>query len=62
MSKTGKTYRYSDSLKHEYGFKKVFTGIKEVKTELKKFIDSYNNKRIHTALGFITPYEAYNAA
>ena len=43
MSKTGKTYRYSDSLKHEYGFKKVFTGIKEVKTELKKFIDSYNH-------------------
>jgi len=70
ISMTGKAKCYDNAqaerifntLKHEYGFKKVFTGVKEVKTELKKFIDSYNNKRIHTALGFITPYEAYNAA
>lgn len=52
--------RIFNTLKHEYGFKKTFKNINEVKLELKAFIKSYNTFRIHESLGYDTPLEAYN--
>ncbi|MCK4956615.1 MAG: IS3 family transposase [Candidatus Cloacimonetes bacterium] len=70
ISMTGKAKCYDNAqaerifntLKHEYGFKKVFNGIQDVKSEFKLFLQSYNKQRIHAALGYKTPYEVYMAA
>ena len=65
MTGKGKCYdnakaeRVFNTLKHEYGFKKTFTSIKEVRSEMKQFVENYNNVRIHQALYYKTPVQVY---
>ncbi|MCK9330093.1 MAG: IS3 family transposase [Candidatus Cloacimonetes bacterium] len=48
-------------MKHEYGFKKTFKNLEEVKQELHLFVKNYNNIRIYESLKYLTPKETYDA-
>jgi len=67
MTGSGKCYdnaqaeRIFNTLKYEYGFKDIFSSLKEVRKELSKFVEIYNNIRIHNSLGNITPKEMYES-
>ena len=37
-----------------------YDNIKELRTELKEYIDFYNFKRLHESLGYKTPEEVYS--
>ena len=54
-------YSGLDTLKHEYGFKKTFKNLEEVKQELHLFVKNYNNIRIYESLKYLTPKETYDA-
>lgn len=51
--------RIFNTLKYEYGFKESFESLKSVRQEMRLFVKSYNNMRIHESLGYQTPREAY---
>jgi putative transposase len=48
------------TFKQECVFLMDFQNVKEAKHEIAKFIDFYNNKRLHQNLGYHTPNEVYN--
>jgi putative transposase len=51
--------RIFNTLKYEYGFKECFESLKSVRQEMRLFVKSYNDVRIHESLGYQTPREAY---
>lgn len=44
-------------IKTEFAFNRIFNNLEELKTELKSYVLWYNYKRIHSALGYMTPVE-----
>jgi len=65
MTGNGKCYdnaqaeRIFNTLKHEYGFKECFESLQSVRKEMRLFVKSYNDVRIHAALDYQTPREVY---
>ena len=65
MTGAGKCYdnacaeRVFNTLKNEFGFNAVFSSLKEVKRELKSFVDIYNNRRYHMSLDYRTPQSVF---
>jgi transposase InsO family protein len=51
--------RIFNTLKNEYDMNSVFNNIKEVKAEMKRVVNSYNNYRVHDSLNDITPRAKY---
>ena len=51
--------RFWRTLKHEHILLYAFESIKEIKESVGKFINMYNFKRLHQALGYKTPAEVY---
>ena len=47
-----------DALKNEFGFHATFSSVREVREQLKIFVDVYNNKR-YLALNYKTPEAVY---
>lgn len=44
-------------IKTEFAFNRVFKNLEELKRELRSYVLWYNNKRIHSALNYMTPVE-----
>ena len=65
MTGAGKCYdnacaeRVFNTLKNEFGFNVVFSSLKEVRRELKNFVDIYNNRRYHMSLDYRTPQSVF---
>ena len=51
--------RFWRSLKYEDVYVNRYPSIKEAKEGIAKYIDFYNNTRLHSSLGYGTPLEAY---
>ena len=51
--------RFFRSLKYEEVYLKSYKNLKEARDEINKYIDIYNTKRIHSAIGYKTPDEIY---
>jgi len=47
-------------IKTEFAFNKVFDSLDELKLELADYINWFNNKRIHSSLGYMSPVEYRN--
>ena len=63
LSKKGCTYDNAVAeagykiIKTEFSFNKVFNSLEELQLDLRSYIFWYNNKRIHSALNYMTPVE-----
>ena len=44
-------------IKTEFAFDRIFESLEQLKLELRSYVLWYNNKRIHSALGYMTPVE-----
>ena len=44
-------------IKTEFAFNRIFNSLEELKLELRSYVLWYNNKRIHSALNYMTPVE-----
>lgn len=44
-------------IKTEFAFDRIFESLKQLKLDLRSYVLWYNNKRIHSALGYMTPVE-----
>jgi putative transposase len=44
-------------IKTEFAFDRIFKSLEELKLELRSYVLWYNNKRIHSALDYMTPVE-----
>ena len=44
-------------MKTEFAFDRIFESLEQLKLELRSYVLWYNNKRIHSALGYMTPVE-----
>lgn len=44
-------------IKTEFAFNRIFKSLEELKIELRSYVLWYNNKRIHSALNYMTPVE-----
>ena len=44
-------------IKTEFAFDRIFESMEQLKLELRSYVLWYNNKRIHSALGYMTPVE-----
>ena len=44
-------------IKTEFAFNRIFESFEELETELFKYVNWYNNFRIHSSLGYLTPIE-----
>jgi len=51
--------RFFRSLKYEEIYLKSYKTIKEARYEINRYINTYNTKRIHSAIGYKTPDEVY---
>ena len=51
--------RFWRTLKHEYVLLHSFETVKDAKKSIGRFIDTYNYKRLHQSLGYLTPAEVY---
>ncbi len=51
--------RFWRTLKHEYLLIHAFESVEALKSALNRFIDMYNNKRMHQSLGYKTPAKIY---
>ena len=51
--------RFWRSLKYEDVYVNRYPSIKEAKEGIAKYIDFYNNTRLHSSLDYGTPLEAY---
>ncbi len=51
--------RFFRTLKYEEIYIKEYENVKELKEGIKNFIDFYNNKRFHSALGYDKPMSVY---
>ena len=52
--------RFWRNVKYEWLKLHSYDNIKELRTELKEYLDFYNFKRIHESLGYKTPEEVYS--
>ena len=52
--------RFWRNVKYEWLKLHSYDNIRELRTELKEYIDFYNFKRIHESLGYKTPEEVYS--
>ena len=50
-------YVASKIIKTEFAFDRIFESLEQLKLELRSYVLWYNNKRIHSALGYMTPVE-----
>ena len=51
--------RFWRTLKYENVYPSSYTNIKEAKVGIGEYIDIYNKERLHSALDYLTPNEAY---
>ena len=56
----GKIERWHKTMKSETIRKKAPESLNEAVTVLTKYIDKYNNKRLHSAIGYVTPFDKLN--
>ena len=54
--------RFWRTLKYEDVYLKGYETLREASKGIGKFIDYYNNRRLHSSVGYQTPSEAYQAA
>jgi putative transposase len=54
--------RWFRTLKHEYLYIEEFSSPRELKAGIAGFIETYNNERLHEALGYQTPAEVWSEA
>ena len=56
----GKIEVFHKTLKHENVYiKDEYSSFYEAKEDIKKFIDKYNEQRLHQGIEFVTPYQKY---
>ena len=53
---------YSDDIKYEEIYLNEYKNIKELNKSIKKYMDLYNKKRLHSAIDYKTPDEVYYQA
>ena len=51
--------RFFRSLKYEEVYLKSYKNLKEARNEIGKYIQTYNSKRLHSAIDYKTPDEIY---
>lgn len=51
--------RFWRTLKYENVYPASYNTMSEAKKGIKEYIDTYNNERLHSSIGYITPDEAY---
>jgi putative transposase len=54
--------RFWRSIKYEEVYLNEYSSIKELQKAIAKYMDSYNKKRLHSAIGYKTPNEVYYQA
>ena len=54
--------RFWRSIKYEEIYLNEYKNIKALNRAIEKYMNSYNKKRLHSALGYKTPNEAYYQA
>ncbi|MCL0052274.1 integrase core domain-containing protein [Peptococcaceae bacterium] len=55
-----KVERFFRTLKYEHIYPSGYATIKEAKEGISKYINTYNTSRLHSAIGYRAPDEAYN--
>ena len=53
--------RVNETLKYEFGLKRKFVNLKELKKAVAQAVWIYNNKRVHWSLGLKTPQEVHQS-
>jgi putative transposase len=56
----GKMERFHQSLKKECIRPKIPLSLEDAQFEVEKYVDHYNTKRLHSAIGYITPLDKLN--
>lgn len=56
----GKLERYHRTMKHECIRPKSPVSLEDAKRIVRNFIEYYNTKRLHSALGYVTPFDTLN--
>ena len=51
--------RFWRSLKYDDVYPSSYSNIKEARTGINEYINTYNTERLHSALDYLTPDEAY---
>ena len=51
--------RFWRTLKYENVYSSSYKTMKEANLGIRDYIDTYNNERLHSSIGYITPDEAY---
>jgi len=54
--------RFWRSIKYEDIYIQGYTTINEARKGIRAYMDKYNEKRLHSAIGYFTPHEAYSKA
>jgi putative transposase len=54
--------RFWRSIKYEEIYLNEYKNIKSLNRAIKKYMNSYNKKRLHSAIGYKTPNEVYYLA
>jgi putative transposase len=54
--------RFWRSIKYEEIYLNEYQNIKELQKAIANYMDSYNKKRLHSAIGYKTPNEVYYQA
>jgi putative transposase len=54
--------RFWRSIKYEEVYLNEYSNIKELQKAIANYMDSYNKKRLHSAIGYKTPNEVYYQA
>ncbi|WP_255321898.1 DDE-type integrase/transposase/recombinase [Francisella halioticida] len=52
--------RFWRTLKYENVYPASYITMKEAKVGIKEYIDIYNNERLHSSIGYMTPDEVYS--
>jgi putative transposase len=53
----GKVERFYQTCKNEFVRRSSFLSLDDLEKQLASYIENYNTKRLHSALGYITPYD-----
>lgn len=59
---TGKIERFHRTLRAEFDTRRVFTSLKTAQQALDEWVEYYNSKRPHQAIGMATPASRFSAA
>ena len=54
--------RFWQSIKYEEIYLNGYKNIKSLNRAIEKYMDKYNKKRLHSAIGYKTPNEVYDTA